>query len=103
MKNIDIESFWIAFGKRAKSLRDEKNWGQKVVSINSGLKISVISNIEKGKREIYRETQDKLFKGLEVSRAQFFDTDELRTFEGINKRPCLGEVCCRKCLETNEG
>jgi hypothetical protein len=62
----------------------------------------VISDIENGKHEIYRETQEKLFKGLEVTRAQFFDTDEFRAFEGTTQRPCLGAVCCRKCLETTQ-
>ncbi|MEI6854069.1 MAG: helix-turn-helix transcriptional regulator, partial [Bacteroidota bacterium] len=86
----------------ARSLRKKNKWGQKVVAADGGLQISVISAIENGKRKIYRETQEKLFKGLGVTRAQFFDTDELRSFEGINQRPCLGEVCCRKCLETAE-
>jgi transcriptional regulator with XRE-family HTH domain len=99
MKNEYIENYWKAFGKRAKFFRTEKKWGLKVVALESGLQISVISDIERGRRQIYRETEEKLFKGLGVTRSQFFDTDELRAFEGINVRPCLGPVCCRKCLE----
>lgn len=102
MKDKRTRTYVKLFAARAKFLRTQKHWTQQAVAEASGLDHTTISLIERGVRLVGKKIEMKLFKGLGVTRMEFFDTDEFRAFEGTNQRPCLGEVCCRKCLETNE-
>ena len=102
----ECKAYLKSFGERARELRLKKNWSQKSLSDASGLHISVISDIEKGKKEVSFQNRRILYKGLGVTEFDFHDTPELRAFTGApaakHQKLCPFAKCGMRCFEAEE-
>ena len=103
MTDSESRRYLKIYGLRAKQLRLKKIWSLETLSEVSGLKKSVISDIENGKKEVCFRNRHKLYDGLGVTEYEFKDTPELRAFTGvpatIHLRYCPFAKCKRRCFE----
>jgi transcriptional regulator with XRE-family HTH domain len=60
------------FGKRIRELRLKKKWSQEKLAEESGLHVTYISGIERGKRNVGIENAVKLARALKVDVGKLF-------------------------------
>jgi transcriptional regulator with XRE-family HTH domain len=78
MKKEQIEMNKVWFGQRMKQIRTGKNWALRGIASDSGISESDLCQIEHGNMNIRFETMLKIFWALDVTPAEFFNTDEFR-------------------------
>jgi transcriptional regulator with XRE-family HTH domain len=68
-------------GENVRQLRIERNLTQEQVALEAGLRLSFVSDIERGKRNVSVETLLKLAKALNVDSAVILEGVELEEAE----------------------
>lgn len=103
MINKETKHYIKLFGTRTRKLRNDKGWSLKGLSFATGLGISVLSDIENGKKEISFSNKLKLYRGLGVTEYEFHDTPELRAITGApatkHQRLCPMAECKMLCFD----
>jgi len=61
-----------ALGKRVRKLRKEKGWNQTYLSVHTGISLTFISEIERGKKEPCLRLVEVLANGFGLSISQLF-------------------------------
>lgn len=68
----NVENVRQQFGQRVRSLRLEREWSQEKLAEESGLHVTYISGIERGKRNISLDNIARIASALQVSLANLF-------------------------------
>ena len=68
----------IAFGKRVRELRNQKNLSQVELAFKAGIDRTYMTDVENGKRNVSAQNIEKIIKALEISIIDFFGSDFFR-------------------------
>lgn len=63
-------------GQRIKALRVKTGKSQESFALEAGLDRTYIASVEAGKRNISIENLEKIWKALEITASDFFDSDD---------------------------
>jgi transcriptional regulator with XRE-family HTH domain len=78
-------------GERIKTIRGIKGFTQEVLAERSGLALSLLSEVERGTRNITLNNLEKILIALEVTPMEFFQIDYSFDKAQIERRKLLGD------------